>query len=151
MGDCQTPTKQYVTLKCYWIYYAKDTLFEAFPCMLLVLLCLCLALRRSTKSHFSVSSQRGNSNLQYTNTWLNQCPLLKAHKTIAEQVAFRLSDAASTKTRSSSPVTYLEIPQVLAKILPDLYHDIVVRNAVLSESLASEAFSQLQPKRQLSC
>ena len=97
--------------------YAKHPLFEMFPCMLLVLLCLCFALRRPTKSHFSVSSQRGSSNLQYTNTWLNQCPLLKAHETIAEQVSFRLPNGASAKRRSSSPVTYLEIPEVLAQIL----------------------------------
>jgi hypothetical protein len=71
---------------------------------------------------------------EYTNTWLNQSPLLKAHKSIAEQESFRL-----------------EIPHVLAQILLDLHLDIVFRNTVLSESLASETFSQLQPKRELSC
>jgi hypothetical protein len=113
--------------------------------------CLRFALRRLTKSHLSLSSQRGSNDLQYTNTWLNQSPLLKAHKSIAEQESFRLSNAASMKRHSSSPVPYLEIPHVLAQILLDLHLDIVFRNTVLSESLASETFSQLQPKRELSC
>ena len=58
---------------------------------------------------------------------------------------------ASAKRRSRSPVAYLETPEVLAQILPDLHLNIVFRNAVLSESLARKAFSQLQPKRELSC
>lgn len=34
-------------------------------------------------------------------------------------------------------MTYLEIPEVLAQILPNLYLNLVFGNAMLSESLAS--------------
>jgi hypothetical protein len=92
--------------------------------MLLERLYLRFALRQPTKSHLSLSSQQGSNDSQYTNTWLNQCLLLNAHKTIAEQVSFKLSNAASTKRHSGSSVPYLEIPHVSAQILPDLQHDI---------------------------
>lgn len=108
--------------------------------MLLVLLWLRFALLRPANLPLSVDSQIKSRDLQYRNAWLNQCALLKTCKAIAKQVSFGLLNAASKKRNVSLPVADLEIPEVLAQILADLHLDIVFRDSVLSESLASEAF-----------